>query len=119
MCCSGDAQGAEFAVYLDYGIDCCFGTYADLSITEAGIILRSRWRFPLGTQLAMRICAQPTGPEDCAVCQDLTGMVVSCERIVDEQTCFEATILFLDVTRPAQRELGRVADRLELTSQLS
>jgi hypothetical protein len=119
MCCSGDAQGAEFAVYLDYGIDCCFGTHADLSITDTGIVLRSRWRFPLGTQLAMRICAQPVGPEDCAVCQDLTGMVVSCERVDYRRPCFEATILFLDVTRPAQQELGRVADRLELTTEMN
>jgi hypothetical protein len=44
---------------------------------------------------------------------------VSCERIDNRQPCFEATILFLDVTRPAQQELGRVADRLELTSQLN
>jgi len=119
MCCPGDAQGAEFAVYLDYGIDCFFGTHADLRITDRGIILRSRWRFPLGTQLAMRICARPIGPEDCAICQDLTGMVVSCERVDSLRPCFEATILLLDVTYPVQQELGRVADRLELTSQFN
>jgi hypothetical protein len=119
MCCSGHAQGAKFAVYLDYGIDCFFGKHADLRITERGIIFRSRWRFPLGTQLALRICARPMGPEDCAICQDLTGIVVSCERVSGHQSRFEATILLLDVTRPVQQELGRVANRLELASQLN
>jgi hypothetical protein len=112
-----DAQGPEFVIYLDYGTDCCFGNYGDLAVSERGIVLRSRWHFPLGTQLALRICAHPVTPEDCPVCEDLTGMVVSCERIDERNPCFKATILFLDVTLPAQRGLGRVADRLELAGQ--
>ncbi|MBV9105266.1 MAG: hypothetical protein JO313_04500 [Verrucomicrobia bacterium] len=119
MCSSCDTHGPDFTVYLDYGIDCCFGNHGDLSISERGIVLRSRWHFPLGTQLAIRICAHPVTPEDCPVCEDLTGMVVSCERMEDRYSCFEATILFLDVTLPAQQGLGRVADRLDLASQVS
>jgi hypothetical protein len=119
MCASGDAQDADFAIYLDYGIDCCFGNPGDLVISENGIVLRSRWRFPLGTQLAIRICAHPIGPEDYPVCEEVTGMVVSCERIGEGYSSFEATILFLDVTEPAQEGLGRVADRLELTDLIS
>ena len=46
-------------------------------------------------------------------------MVVSCERIGEGSSSFEATILFLDVTEPAHEGLGRVADRLELTDQIS
>jgi hypothetical protein len=46
-------------------------------------------------------------------------MVVSCERIGEGSLSFEATILFLDVTEPAQEGLGRVADRLELTDLIS
>jgi hypothetical protein len=119
MCAPGDAQDADFAIYLDYGIDCCFGSSGDLVISENGIVLRSRWRFPLGTQLAIRICAHPIGPEDYPVCEEVTGMVVSCERIGEGSSSFEATILFLDVTEPVQEGLGRVADRLELTDQIS
>jgi hypothetical protein len=118
MCSSCDAQGPDLAVYLDYGIDCCFGTHSDLVISQTGIVLRSRWQFPLGTQLAMRICAHAISPDDCPVCEDLIGMVVSCERIEERHPCFKATILFLDVTLPAQQRLGLVADRLELAGQL-
>jgi hypothetical protein len=114
MCSSCDDQGPDFVVYLDYGIDCCFGSHGDLAISERGIVLRSRWRFPLGTQLALRICAHATHPDDGPVCEDLTGMVVSCERLEERYPCFKATILFLDITPPAQQGLGRVADRLEL-----
>jgi len=116
---SCDSQGPDFAIYLDYGIDCCFGSHGDLTISERGIVLRSRWRFPLGTQLALRICAHPIHPDDCPVCEDLTGMVVSCERIEERYPCFKVTILFLDVTLPAQQGLGRVADRLVLAGQLN
>jgi hypothetical protein len=46
-------------------------------------------------------------------------MVVSCERIAERYPSFKATILFLDVTLPAQEGLGRVADRLELANHLT
>jgi hypothetical protein len=118
MCSSCDSQSPDLAIYLDYGIDCCFGHHDDLSISERGIVLRSRWRFALGTQLAMRICAHPVGPDDCPVCEDVTGIVVSCERVEERYPCFKATILLLDVTPPAQQGLGRVADRLEITGQI-
>jgi hypothetical protein len=119
MCSSFDAQSPDFAIYLDYGTDCCLGNPGDLVISERGIVLRSRWHFPLGTQLAMRFCAEASGPDACPVSEDLTGMVVSCERIAERYPSFEATILFLDVTLPAQEGLGRVADWLELADHLT
>ena len=115
----GDFQEADFAIYLDYGADCCFGGQGDLVINERGIVLRSRWRFPLGTQLAIRICAHALGPEDCPVCEDVTGMVVSCERVDDRDRSFQSTILLLDVSEPAQHELCRVASQLDLTNQIN
>jgi len=114
-----DFQEADFAIYLDYGADCCFGNQGDLVINERGIVLRSRWRFPLGTQLAIRICAHAPGPEACPVSEDVTGMVVSCERVDDRDRSFQSTILLLDVSEPAQHELCRVASQLDLTNQIN
>jgi hypothetical protein len=119
MCCPGDAQSPDFAIYLDYGIDCCRGNHGDLIISDRGLVLRSRWHFQLGTQLAMRICAHAATPDEGPVCEDVTGMVVSCKRIEERYPCFEATILFLDVTLPAQQGLGRVADRLEVAGPVN
>jgi hypothetical protein len=67
----------------------------------------------------MRICAHPVRSDECPVCEDVTGMVVSCERVEERYPCFKATILFLDVTLPAQQGLERVADRLEIASQIT
>ena len=78
-------------------------------------MLRSRWHFPLGTQLAIRICAHPVGPEDCPVCEEVTGHG-------GELRTHRGTVFLLrgdnplpgcHSTRPGG--LGRVADRLELT----
>jgi hypothetical protein len=109
----GDLREADFAIYLDYGIDCCFGNQGELVINERGIIFRSRWRFPLGTQLAIRICAHAEGLQECPVCDEVTGMVVSCERVNDRDRNFESTLLFLDISEPAQHGLCRVADQLD------
>jgi hypothetical protein len=108
----GGFQESDFAIYLDYGVDCCFGHQGDLAINERGIVLKSPWRFPLGTQLAIRICAHALKPEDCPVCEDVTGLVVSCERVDDRDRSFESTILLLDVSEPAQHELCRVGNQL-------
>jgi hypothetical protein len=120
MCSPGGGfQDSEFAIYLDYGIDCCFGSQGDLAINERGIVLKSPWRFPLGTQLAIRVCAHALHAEDCPVCEDVTGMVVSCERVDDRDRSFESTILLLDVSEPAQHELCRVANQLVLAGQIN
>jgi hypothetical protein len=116
MISPGDAHCPDFAVYLDYGIDCYFGSCGDLVLNERGFILTSQWRFTLGTQLAIRVCAHPLHADECPVCEDIIGMVVSCERVHERLRAFEVTILFLDVSEPAQEELSRVANRLELIS---
>jgi hypothetical protein len=114
MIAPDDASSPDFAVYLDYGIDCYFGSGGDLVLNERGFILKSQWRFALGTQLAIRVCAHPLRPDECPVCEEVIGMVVSCERVQGRLRGFEVTTLFLDVSEPTQEGLCRVADRLEL-----
>jgi hypothetical protein len=116
MILPGDAPSPDFAVYLDYGIDCYFGSCGDLVLNDRGFILTSPWRFALGTQLAIRVCAHPLRQDECPICEDVVGMVVSCERVHERLRSFEITILFLDISEPTQEELSRVADRLELIS---
>jgi hypothetical protein len=114
MIAPGDSEGAKIVVYLDYGLDSYFGDCADLMLDDRGFVLRSRWRFPEGMQLAVRICAHPTRAGEVPICEDVTGIVVSCERMRDQRSSFRVTILFLDITEPTQDELSRVAERLEL-----
>jgi hypothetical protein len=116
MISPGDAESAKIVVYLDYGIDSYFGECGDLILNDRGFVLRSRWKFPVGMQLAVRVCAHPLCAGEVPIREDVIGMVVSCERISDCQCSFTITILFLDITEPAQEELSRVAERLELAS---
>jgi hypothetical protein len=116
MISSGDADNAKIVVYLDYGIDSYCGDCGDLILNDRGFVLRTRWKFPLGMQLAVRVCAHPVCADEVAICEDVTGIVVSCERATDGKCSFVITILFLDITEPTQEELSRVAERLELAN---
>ncbi|MGA8658688.1 MAG: hypothetical protein WB586_21335 [Chthoniobacterales bacterium] len=118
-CSPADAHDADVAIYLNYGIDCSLGYFGDLVISERGIIFRSRWRFSLGTQLALRVCAQGQGVEEYPVCEELTGLVVSCEPYYGRSRLFEVTVLFLDVPEPVQLRIGRLATRPELMGNLN
>jgi hypothetical protein len=72
-------------------------------ISENGIVLIAlavRWDTARDPHLR-----SSGGSRGLSGCEDVTGMVVSCERIEERQA--EATILFLDVTEPAQE--GSVA----------
>ena len=71
-CFPADFHDADVAIYLDCGIDCSLGYYGDLVINERGMIFRSRWRFRLGTQLAVQLCARGQDVKDCPICEELT-----------------------------------------------
>ena len=57
------SREADIVIYLDYGVDCVFGYYSDIRLNEQGLVFRSRWRLDLGTQISLRVCAQPESPE--------------------------------------------------------
>jgi hypothetical protein len=118
-CSPADSHDADVAIYLDCGIDCSLGYFGDLVISERGMIFRSRWRFCLGTQLALRLCVQGQGMEDYQVCEELTGLVVSCEPYYGRSCLFEVTVLFLDVPEPVQLRIDRLATRPELMGNLN
>lgn len=118
-CSPGDADDADIVIYLDHGVDCSLGYFGDLVINERGMIFRSRWRFRLGTQLALRLCTQGQGVEDNPVCEELTGLVVSCEPYYGRSRLFEVTVLFLEVPEPMQLRIERLATRPELMGNLN
>jgi hypothetical protein len=112
MCSPKDGQDADFAIYLDYGVDSCFGKSSDITVHERGIVFRSRWQFPLETQLAIRLCTQPEKLGESLECEEITGIVVSCERLGHTRPWFETALIFVDVTQRIQRELNRLANQL-------
>ena len=113
------SRGADIVIYLDYGVDCLFGYYSDIRLNDQGLVFRSRWRFDLGTQISMRVCAEPESPESTPVCVDLTGIVVSCERMYCRSVAYEVTLLFFDEPADNGCELSRLTCRPELMGNLN
>jgi hypothetical protein len=118
-CSAPTAAKADYEVYLDYGADSFFGHFGQLSLTETGIRFKSRWRFSLGTQLAVRLCIESRAASEPRVCEEVTGFVVSCDPCLDDPTWYEMVVLFLDLPTTVRQEFGRLAVRPELRGNLS
>ena len=121
MCSPAESQDSDLAIYLDYGVDSFFGSCRDIAINHQGLVFRSRWKFPLGTQLALRICARCKDSDENGVCQDVSGLVVGCEALQNRHVqpdlyehWFKVAVLFIDLAEPAQEDLERLGDQLEL-----
>ena len=84
------------ALYLDYGADAQSCEAGGLEISERGMFFRSRWRFDIGTQLAVA-CVQQH-PELGAQRVVVEGLVVWCEtKTSGGFKTFETTLLFLEL----------------------
>ena len=114
-----DSREADLVIYLDYGVDCVFGYYSDIRLNDPGLVFRSRWRFDLGTQISLRVCAKPESPESTPVCVDLNGIVVSCDRMFSRSVAYEVTLLFFDEQADSGNELSRLTSRPELMGNLN
>jgi hypothetical protein len=114
-----DSGEADIVIYLDYGVDCLFGYYSDIRLNDQGLVFRSRWRFDLGTQISLRVCAEAETPESTPVCVDLTGMVVSCDRMYSRSVAYEVTLLFFEEQAESGGELSRLTSRPELMGNLN
>ena len=118
-CSASTAAKADYEVYLDYGADSFLGYFGQLTLTEAGLRFRSRWRFNLGTQLAVRLCIESRAANEPRLCEEVTGVVVSCDPLLDEPDWYEMVVLFLDLPLAIRREFGRLAVRPELMGNLN
>jgi hypothetical protein len=114
-----DNREADIVIYLDNGVDCLFGYYSDIRLNDQGLVFRSRWQFDLGTQIALRVCAEPKSPESSPVCVDLDGIVVACDRMYCRSLAYEVTLLFLDEQPQSGCGLSRLTCRPELMGNLN
>src|SRR5690349_6873692 len=110
-CSSLTGADADYTVYLDYGTDCFFGYFGQLSLNERGIRLKSRWQFNVGMQLALRVCVEGRCPNEPRVCEEVIGLVVSCEPLLDDPTWYEMVVLFLDLPLSIRQKFGRLGAR--------
>src|SRR5260370_3751659 len=87
-------------------------------MNDQGLVFRSRWRFDLGTQISLRVCAEPETPESSPGRVDLNGIVVSCDRMYCRTLAYEVTLLFFD-EQPEGCDLSRLTCRPELMRNLN
>jgi hypothetical protein len=112
-------RNADVMIYFDRAGDCLFSYFSEITLNDHGIIFRSRWEFDLGTQLALKVCAEPEYSDSAPACIDLTGIVVHCERMYCQSPLFEVTVLFLDRREEPPKSLNRLARRPELMGNLN
>jgi hypothetical protein len=110
---------ADYAVYLDYGADSYFGYFNELALDTRGMRLCSRWRFSVGTQLALRLSFAGRYPGQPCVGGEVIGLVVSCDPHLNGTAAYDTTVLFLDVPSPLQAAFGLLATRPELMGNLN
>jgi PilZ domain len=97
--------GSGTAIYLDYGLDAHHCARGDIYISERGMRFTSRWKFTIGTQLAISLTHMD--PQRGLQRIQLEGTVVWCEP--KGGRCYENTLLFLelpDALRPSLREFS-------------
>jgi hypothetical protein len=116
---SSQHRNADVMIYFDRAPECLLAYFSEITLNNHGIIFRSRWQFDLGTQLALKVCAQPEYSDSAPDCIDLTGLVVSCERMYSRSPLFEVTVLFLDRREQPPQSLNRLTCRPELMGNLN
>ena len=84
---------------------------AGLFVDERGMRFIGRWKFSLGTQLA--VACEWNHPILGRVKVDVEGMVVWCERVArSEKPAFDTTVLFLDLPEELKEGVREFAMRV-------
>jgi hypothetical protein len=112
-------RNADVMIYFDEAAECLFSYFSEITLNNHGIIFRSRREFELGTQLGLKVCAEPEYSDSAPVCIDLTGIVVDCERMYCQSQLFEVTVLFLERREKPPQSLNRLTCRPELMGNLN
>src|SRR5260221_9681540 len=112
-------RNADVMIYFDRAAECLSSYFSEITLNDYGIILRSRWEFDLGTQLALKVCVESEYSDSALVCIALTGMVVNCERFYCWSPLFEVTFLFLNRREKPPQSLNQLTRRPELMGNLN
>ncbi|HEY2342457.1 MAG TPA: hypothetical protein VGH90_05475, partial [Chthoniobacteraceae bacterium] len=86
------------SLYLDYGVDSQLCEDRDaIEISDRGMRVRSRWRFDIGTELAVSFVSDHGGHGGHGQSRfTAEGIVVWCEECPGDSASYESTLLFLE-----------------------
>lgn len=102
--------GRFAAVVLDYGADSQLCDDDAVEISERGMLLRTRWRFSVGTELSLALVCAGEVEEDEPERFTVQGIVVWCEPLAGTTGCFESTILFWELPEDVRQHLQARAE---------
>jgi hypothetical protein len=95
---------------LDYGTDDQECGENAVEISERGMRLKSRWRFEIGTQLALSFVWPERGLGHRRFTAE--GIVVWCEPCGGRPAAFESTLLFLELPDDLKHDLRELSHLL-------
>ena len=98
------------SLYLDYGVDAQACENGGIEISDRGMRFRSRWRFDIGTQIAVACVFEH--PRMGSQRVTVEGIVVWCE--LTGHDCFESTLLFLELPEELKQNLREFSFQLSV-----
>jgi len=101
------------SIYLDYGADS--QECAHLSISERGMVFKSRWQFPVGTQLALLFAYKD--PFGRPAKTEVEGIIVDCEESPDGS--FNHLLIFPEVTPELESAIREIRHARQACPSLS
>jgi hypothetical protein len=105
---------ADVAIFLEHGVDCQFSPFGQVAVATDSLCFRSNWRFEVGTELALKLCAKFGESETEAICAMVHGVVIACEPSLARRHQYDIALLFVDKSALAARALAALANRPEL-----
>jgi len=96
------------SIYLGYGIDAqnC-DDHHPVEVSDRGRLFRSRWRFEIGTQLAISFVSERGRFGKKRLTAE--GIVVWCESCPGDPATFESTLLFLELPDELKQSLRELS----------
>lgn len=108
------SSGQVPSLQVAYGTRCACMDGGGFKITERGMRFKSRWDFPVGTELQVELAIEGAddAPGDDANSVEVSGVVVDCELVPESCGCYTVTLLFLDLPVTARCGLRDVSRKI-------
>jgi len=109
------SSGQGPSLRIAYNSDCACMDGRGFRISERGMCFKSRWSFPIGTELQVELEIENDTTAPVRAIQ-VRGFVVDCELVGESCGCYTVTLLFLDPPAPARCGLRDMSRRISARS---
>jgi hypothetical protein len=103
-----EITAASSAIYLEYGADEADCEQQEVGVCGRGLSFKSRWKFPLGTELAVVISFRDADGSETRV--SVEGVIVECEPV--SAHCWRTVLAFVDLSDDIRARVDDLASHL-------